>query len=106
MMRAGKMVHVIEIQRASATISPAGTPLQTWAKVATLRAEIVEQGTEEFLRNAGDTSETTLVFRTRHLDGITDEDRVSFDGGAYDIDRLVPIGRRRGLEIRCRENRP
>ncbi|MDM8167153.1 phage head closure protein [Roseovarius sp.] len=105
-MRSGKLVHVIEIQRASVTVNDAGTPSSTWGKVATLRAELVERSTEEFLRNAGETSETTVVFRTRHLDGVTDEDRVSFDGAAYDIEEITRIGRRKGLEFRCREVMP
>ena len=105
-MKAGKMVHVVSIERATSTISPAGTPVTTWAAVATLRAEIVEQQAEEFLRNAGDTTVATIVFRTRFLAGVTDEDRVSFDGEAFDIDRIVPIGRRRGLELRCKAVTP
>lgn len=105
-MRAGKMVHVIEIQQASMTVNAAGTPVQTWSKLATLRAELIEQGTEEFLRGAGDTSVTTLAFRTRHVGGITTDHRVSFDGAAFDIEEIVPIGRRRGLELRCKEVQP
>ena len=105
-MKAGKMVHVIEIQQAATAVNDAGTPVQTWSKFATLRAELIEQSTEEFLRNAGDTSVTTLAFRTRYLAGVTDEHRVSFDGAAFDIDKIVTIGRRRGLELRCKESRP
>jgi SPP1 family predicted phage head-tail adaptor len=106
MMKAGRMVHVIEIQRASVSINDAGTPASTWARVATVRAEVVERSTEEFLRNAGETSETTVVFRTRYFEGLTDEDRVSFDGAAYDIEEITRIGRRTGLELRCREVKP
>lgn len=101
-MRAGKMVHVIEIQQAAVSINDAGTPEKTWAKIATLRAELLEQSAEEFLRNAGDTTITALVFRTRFVAGVTTDNRVSFDGAAYDIEEIVPIGRRRGLEIRCK----
>ena len=105
-MKAGKMVHVIEIQRVTTTVNDAGTPTETWAKVATMRAELVERSTEEFLRTAGETSETTIVFRTRFLDGVSDNDRVSFDGNAFDIDEIVTIGRRKGLELRCRRQEP
>lgn len=105
-MRAGKLAHVIEIQRASATVNDAGTPTQTWAKVATLRAELVEQTAEEFLRNAGDTTDTTLIFRTRYVAGILNTDRVSFDGEAYGIERVVTLGRNRGLELRCKAVTP
>lgn len=105
-MKSGKLVHVIEIQRGSATVNAAGTPTTTWVKLATLRAELVERSTEEFLRNAGETTETTIVFRTRFLSGVLDSDQVSFDGGIYDIGELVTIGRNKGLEIRCKEITP
>ncbi|EPX85385.1 phage head closure protein [Salipiger mucosus] len=105
-MKAGKMVHVIEIQQSATTVNDAGTPKKTWSKLATLRAELIEQSTEEFLHNAGDTSVMTLAFRTRYLAGITDEHRVSFDGQAFDIEKIVTIGRRRGLELRCKAVSP
>jgi SPP1 family predicted phage head-tail adaptor len=105
-MKSGKLVHVIEIQRGSETVNDAGTPETTWAKHATLRAELVERSAEEFLRGPGETTETTIVFRTRFLASMSDGDRVSFDGAAYNIDELVTIGRRKGLEIRCREIKP
>lgn len=105
-MKAGKMVHVIEIQQATMTVNAAGTPVQTWSKLATLRAELIEQATEEFLRNAGDTNVTTLVFRSRYVAGITTDNRISFDGDAFDIEQIVPIGRRRGLEFRCKAVSP
>jgi len=105
-MKAGKMVHVIDVQQASMTVNAAGTPVQTWSKLATLRAELIEQSTEEFLRGAGDTGVTTLAFRTRHVSGITTDHRVSFDGAAFDIEEIVAIGRRRGLELRCKRGQP
>lgn len=105
-MKAGRMVHVIEIQSATVAVNDAGTPTSTWTKFATLRAELVEQDTEEFLRGAGDTNVTALVFRVRYVDGITPSHRVSFDGTGYDIEQIVPIGRRNGLELRCRRVSP
>lgn len=102
-MRAGRMVHVIEVQQAATTINDAGTPVDTWAKLFTLRAELVEQSTEEFLRGAGDTQVTAMAFRTRYLAGVTTDHRVSFDGMQFDIDEIVLVGRRRGLELRCKE---
>lgn len=105
-MKAGKMVHVIEIQQAATSVNAAGTPVQSWSKFATLRAELIELTTEEFLRNAGDTNVTTLAFRTRYVAGITTDNRISFDGEAFDIEQIVTIGRRRGLEFRCNAVNP
>lgn len=100
------MNHVIEIQRASVAVNEAGTPVKTWAKVATLRAERIEQATTEILRNAGDTQDTVVVFRTHFLPGVLNSDRVTFDGDPFDLERIVTIGRNRGLELTCRRSAP
>lgn len=100
-MRSGKLDRLIEIERATATLNEAGTPEMTWGNVARLRAEVVQQTTEEFLGDAGARDETAIVFRTRFLDGVTNADRVIFDGRAYNLREVVPIGRRRGLELRA-----
>ena len=100
-MKAGKLVHVIALHRASETVNAAGTPATTWTVYATLRAELVERSTEEFLRSAGETDETTIVFRTRFMEGVSNNDRVSFDGQGFDIREVTTIGRRKGLELRC-----
>ncbi|MGR3494087.1 phage head closure protein [Citreimonas sp.] len=105
-MKSGKLVHIIEIQRAAVVVNDAGTPTSTWSKVATLRAEVVENSAEEFLRNAGETTVTAAVFRTRFAEGITNDDRISFDGEAFDINRIVRIGRRHGLEFHCTRVEP
>ncbi|MFD1341454.1 phage head closure protein [Litorisediminicola beolgyonensis] len=105
-MKSGKMRHVIEAQRATATINDAGTPEEAWTTFATLRAELVQRSTEEFLRGPGETSETTVVFRTRYLADLQDEDRILFDGLGFDIEEMVELGHRQGLELRCREVRP
>ncbi|SDY18152.1 phage head closure protein [Citreimonas salinaria] len=105
-MKSGKLAHVIEVQRAAVVVNDAGTPTSTWSKVATLRAEVVEESAEEFLRNAGETTVTAIVFCTRFAPDITDNDRISFDGEAYDIDKIVHIGRRRGLEFHCTRVEP
>jgi SPP1 family predicted phage head-tail adaptor len=102
-MRSGKLVHVIEVQRATTTVNAAGTPAQDWAKVAVLRAEVVERATQDFLENAGEASAARIVFRTRFYDGLLTTDRILFDGTTYEIEEVTRIGRRAGLEIRCRE---
>ena len=100
-MKAGKLVHVIALHRAVVNVNAAGTPATTWTAFATLRAELVERSTEEFLRSAGETDETTVVFRTRYLSGVSNDDRVSFDGQGFNIREVTTIGRRKGLELRC-----
>jgi len=101
-MRAGKLDRVITIERATTVIDDAGTPQPSWATIATLRAQIVKQSADEFIRSeGGGTSETAIVFRTRYLEGVRLDDRVTYDGASFDVKELKEIGRRRGLELRC-----
>ncbi|EGJ21666.1 phage head-tail adaptor, putative [Cereibacter sphaeroides WS8N] len=101
MMQSGKLARVIEIEGATFATDDFGTPIPTWSRKATLRAEIVTAEASEFIRGWGASEETAIVFRTRFLDGITMSDRVSFDGQHFNIKGVVPIGRRKGLELRC-----
>lgn len=102
-MRSGKLCHVIEVLRATTAVNDAGTPVQTWAQVAVLRAELVERATQDFLENAGEISTARTVFRTRFFEGLLTTDRIGFDGQTFEIEELTRIGRRKGWEIRCRQ---
>lgn len=99
-MEAGRLDRRITIQRAAGTtISPAGTPTQSWEDLTTRWAWLVLRSTREFIQG-GAVDEETAVFRIRHLDGITTADRVVFEGRVFNIKEIVPIGRRDGLELR------
>lgn len=100
-MRTGKLVHVIKVQGFTSTVNEYRAPVMAWTDKATLRAQIVQQGTEEFIRTYGASDETVIVFRTRYVDGIVNADRVAFDGRHFNIREVTPIGRRKGLELRC-----
>lgn len=100
-MRAGNLDRTITLQRFTAAPDDFGTPVETWSDVAMLRAEIVEAGTAEFFRNDAPRDDTTIVFRTRFLAGVTNADRIEYEGRSFDVKEMKEIGRRKGLEIRC-----
>lgn len=101
-MRAGKLDRVISIERATVSIDLAGTPQPAWVPIATLRAQIVKQSADEFIRSeGGGASENAIVFRTRYLQDVRLNDRVTYEGAGFDVKETKEIGRRRGLEIRC-----
>lgn len=101
-MRAGRLDKLITIQRFTNTVDDYGTPIETWADVATLRAQIVQASTEEFIRGYGASEETAIIFRTRYLDGVTNADRIKYGPEPHlNIKEVKEIGRRNGLEIRC-----
>ena len=70
-MKAGKMAHVITVQRFTSTVDEYGGVVEDWTDHATLRAEIVEQSTEEFIQNYGAVDTSILAFRTRYLADIS-----------------------------------
>jgi SPP1 family predicted phage head-tail adaptor len=101
-MRAGKLDRTIRIDRYSAgTPDDFGTVTPGYTALATLRAQIVQASTEEFIQAYGASDETVIIFRTRWLDGVTLADRVHYEGGYFNIKELKEIGRRKGMDLRC-----
>lgn len=41
-MKSGRLIETVTIERGATAINEAGTPVETWAHVCTLRAERVE----------------------------------------------------------------
>lgn len=99
-MRAGKLDRTITIQRFTSEPNEYGTPVETWTTVATLRAQLIQASTEEFIRG-GAVDETIIIFRTRWLAGVTTADRIEYEGVALNIKETKEIGRRKGLELRA-----
>lgn len=100
-MRAGKLDKTITIERGTATVDEYGTPSEGWTTVATIRAQVIQSSTEEFLKGFGETAETAIIFRIRHMGGITVGDRVVYEGRPHDLKELKELGRREGLDLRC-----
>lgn len=105
-MRAGKLDQTIQI------IRPGGWVDDGWGNqvpvaetvLATMRAQIVQASTEEFMRAYGAATQVAIIFRTRHVDDVNVADKVRHDGVTYNLKEIKPIGRRRGLELRCLAN--
>ncbi len=100
-MRAGNLDRIITIERVTTTVDDYGMPVEGWATVATLRAELIQSSAQEFIRAYGATTDTIAIFRTRFLDGVTTADRVTYASRSYDVKEVKEIGRRAGLELRC-----
>ncbi len=100
-MRAGKLDRTIRVDTFDdGAVDDFGTPTPGFTARATMRAQIVQSSTEEFIR-AGAEDETVIIFRTRYLDGVTTADRVHFEGEYFNVKETKEIPRRKGLELRC-----
>ncbi|MCI9865067.1 phage head closure protein [Rhizobium skierniewicense] len=99
-MRAGKMDRSITVQSFTSLVNEYGTPVETWTDVATVRAQIIQSNTEEFLTN-GASDTTSIIFRTRYFVGVTTSSQVIYEGETFNTREVKEIGRRKGLELRC-----
>jgi SPP1 family predicted phage head-tail adaptor len=99
-IRAGLLSHTITLQRATETVSAAGTVAETWADFATVRAELVTLSFADAGMAYGEAAKGALVFRIRHFHGLTVRDRVLYRGQAYEITNLAELGRT-VMELRC-----
>lgn len=101
-MRAGKLDRTIRIDRYDAgAVNEYGTPTPAFTPLATLRAQVVQASTEEFIRAFGASDESVIVFRTRWLADVTNADRIHYEGEFFNIKEVKEIGRRKGLELRA-----
>ena len=100
-MRSGNLDREITIQRATTTIGDAGTPQETWADIATLRAQLIETTTDEYIRGNGASTERIVVFRTRYIDGVTAADRIFYECQPFTLKQIKELGRRKALEFRA-----
>lgn len=100
-MKSGRLTDTIQIEHATDIVDDYGTPATAWRPFASVRAERIDQTTEEFMRNFGASDEEAVIFRIRHLDGVTNADRVMWQGQPFNIRQVTPIGRRKGLDLRC-----
>jgi SPP1 family predicted phage head-tail adaptor len=100
-MRAGTLDRVIEIQSGYSEIDYRGVPIDTWTTIATMRAQVLQIATDDREDARGHTSDKTITFRTRWLDGVTLENRIIYQGNQFAIRQIKEIGRRVGLDITC-----
>ena len=100
-MKAGKLIETIQIERGMDGVNDYGTPSTSWRPFVSVRAERIDRTTEEFMRSFGASDEEAVIFRIRFVDGITNADRVMWQGEAFNIRQVTPIGRRKGLDLRC-----
>lgn len=105
-MRGGQLDKTITLSAYTAGApDDAGTSTAGWSDVATVRAQLVQSSTDEYLRGYGEGAASVLIFRTRWLDGITTAHRVTYEGRNLNVRETKEIGRRQGLELRCEEVR-
>lgn len=88
-MRAGRLRHRITIQESTPTQDSFGEVDDDWSEFATRWARVVTGGgvsrARERFANDAKYAEADVRFELRHIDGVTPEMRVVYDGRTFDI---------------------
>lgn len=101
-MRAGRLNHRITILRNTPAQSTAGTPVASWATVATVYAGIrYQKGTEAAAAQqvVGKSLATFSIRWSSEVSDVNATDRIGHNGREYDIKDVREIGYREGIEI-------
>lgn len=98
-MKAGPLDRWATIQRKTIIRDEFNEPIETWADVATVSAQVVQQSGREFLSADQIQAERRVLFRTRWIEGVTVLDCISYGGRLHNIQDVKELGRREGLEL-------
>lgn len=101
-VRAGELRQSVTIQRAAISRNAVGEEVETWGTLAVVRAAAETAPGSEFFRGDVRLSEQPVLFTVRHRSNWTPtvEDRVLWDGDAYDIEAVTNVdGRNKAWEI-------
>lgn len=98
-MRAGGLDRRVTLQRKTVIVDDYGGEIETWNDLATVFAQVQQQGGREFFEAAQVQAEKRVVFSIRYYPGLTVLDRVFYDGTAHNIVEVREIRRRDGVEL-------
>jgi SPP1 family predicted phage head-tail adaptor len=99
-MRAGTLDRRITIEQRSLSQDAYGQDTATWSEWATVWAQKRPKTGREYFEAHQERAEAEVVWRIRHRDGVkAGEMRVNDGDHTYDIESVIEMGRREGLEL-------
>lgn len=106
-MRAGRLRHIITLQRRSVARTGSGDEVVTWADWKTRRAAVAPLNGREYFAAKQETAEVNHRVRIRYdtvVAAVTVKDRVKFGTRVFDIQFVIdPEERHRELILMCLE---
>lgn len=103
-MRAGKLRHRLDIQRALETQGDTGEVTVIWSDFATVWGSVEPLRGREFFAAREQQARVTTRIRIRYTAGVTPKMRVLFGDRIYLIDAVIdPEERHAELQLMCQE---
>jgi SPP1 family predicted phage head-tail adaptor len=97
----GNLDQRVTLQSRSVTTDAFGQDTITWVDIATVWAQCQAVRGREFFAAAQVQQEQTIKVRIRYRSDVTQLTRLVWQGRAYDITGVVPVGRKEMLELMC-----
>ncbi len=99
-LRAGELRDKVVIQQKTSGTDPWGAPLpEAWEYYATVWANVRHLSGTESIKAGADVSVVRASFRIRHRAGIDAGMRLLAGGAVYDIEAVLPGGRREWMDL-------
>lgn len=98
-MKAGALDRRITIQNRVETQNSFGEAEITYEDMTSVWAEVRPLTGREYFSAAQYVPEAKLKIRIRYRAGITEKQRIIYQGETYDIGYIAELGRREGLEL-------
>ena len=103
-MRAGLLRHRVTIQNLTTAQDSFGDIVETWSDFATVWAQVEDLSGREFFAAAQVNSEIKTRVRIRYMEGVKPTMRILHGTRTLEIiSPIDPDGKRRMLELLCRE---
>ena len=99
-MKPEELRHRVEVQAQQATFDEIGQPSTAWQTVAQLWANVRYVSGLSAIKSGADTSVTKVSIRVRH-GAFNAGQRVLHDGKVFDIQAVLPDGRREYVDLVC-----
>lgn len=96
-MRAGKLRHLVSIERAAKTRGEYGEEVETWAELRNAWVEIKPISGSETIQGGQVDARVTHQIAMRHGE-IVNSDRINFSGRIFNLTRVLDI-HERGREL-------
>lgn len=97
-IKPGQMRNKVTLQRVTRHPDAYGAEVETWSKLAELRAELMEErAADNQAAEPGSRGRVSMTFRIRFYDGLTVADQVLVKGKPFDLVAVREIEPRRGL---------
>jgi SPP1 family predicted phage head-tail adaptor len=105
-MLAGRLDRRVRIEQRAVTRGADGSEVIAWSLLAEVWAQVLPLRGQERYGAGAEQPERDARIRIRWISGISAGMRVQYEGRVWDIQAVLEIGRREGIDLLCSGQQP